>query len=283
MLGSFEKNNADSPKAFTLIELLVVIAIIAMLLAILFPSLRSARAIAKRLVCGANLKQIAIAWDMYLGDNNEKFLQGKDVHAYYGGWNGLKHEYYEEEDIPYRPLNTYFDLPGKMFSPEGSEVYRCPADRGGNFGSGIPLSEKFYDYEGTSYFANLFLIGQSNVNAYNAEVAGLISEVNWRMPDLKRDRVDNYSRMILIADAGWLSQWDPDMPPAVVTSEEWKPWKEQMEWHQKENKYNTVFLDGHVEFLEIIKGHFVTAEYTFLAWKDLCKLANKVQGVVEEP
>jgi len=43
-------------KAFTLIELLVVIAIIAVLMAIIMPSLRAVRDQAKRIHCVSNVK-----------------------------------------------------------------------------------------------------------------------------------------------------------------------------------------------------------------------------------
>jgi prepilin-type N-terminal cleavage/methylation domain-containing protein/prepilin-type processing-associated H-X9-DG protein len=52
-------------KAFTLIELLVVIAIIALLLAILIPSLNKAKELANRIVCANNLKNIASASNTY--------------------------------------------------------------------------------------------------------------------------------------------------------------------------------------------------------------------------
>ncbi len=57
---------------FTLIELLVVIAIIAILAAILFPVLASARDSAKQSQCLSNMSQIAKAWLMYADDNNSR-------------------------------------------------------------------------------------------------------------------------------------------------------------------------------------------------------------------
>jgi prepilin-type N-terminal cleavage/methylation domain-containing protein/prepilin-type processing-associated H-X9-DG protein len=54
--------------AFTLIELLVVVAILAVLIAILLPSLGVAKARSKSVVCGSNVHQLAAAALMYAQD-----------------------------------------------------------------------------------------------------------------------------------------------------------------------------------------------------------------------
>jgi prepilin-type N-terminal cleavage/methylation domain-containing protein/prepilin-type processing-associated H-X9-DG protein len=56
---------------FTLIELLVAIAIIALLMAILVPSLRMAKRQAQSTRCMANLRQLGLAWTLYTGDYDE--------------------------------------------------------------------------------------------------------------------------------------------------------------------------------------------------------------------
>ncbi|MCG3138767.1 MAG: hypothetical protein HJJLKODD_02636 [Phycisphaerae bacterium] len=61
-------------KGFTLIELLVVIAIIALLIAILLPSLARAREIAKRTTCGTHLQKIGHAAEMYSNDNKGEWM-----------------------------------------------------------------------------------------------------------------------------------------------------------------------------------------------------------------
>ena len=62
--------------AFTLIELLVVISIIAVLMAILMPTLHRAKEQGERAACLNNLKNLQLAWMIYADDNDDKIVCG---------------------------------------------------------------------------------------------------------------------------------------------------------------------------------------------------------------
>ncbi|MHC4203956.1 MAG: type II secretion system protein, partial [Planctomycetota bacterium] len=106
---------------FTLIELLVVIAIIALLMAILIPTLNRAREQGKRAVCLNNLKGLVMAWLMYIDDNDGRLVRG---YADDDGWvkllGTLPNERPVEEQLEAIEDGLLFEY-AKM-----SKLYRCP-------------------------------------------------------------------------------------------------------------------------------------------------------------
>ncbi|MEK7684876.1 MAG: type II secretion system protein [Verrucomicrobiota bacterium] len=86
---SFERGSSDCGfrlphDAFTLIELLVVIAIIGLLGAMLLPALARAKDRSRQAACFSNLRQIGLAFRLYLGDHNDRFPDRRDLKAALG-------------------------------------------------------------------------------------------------------------------------------------------------------------------------------------------------------
>jgi prepilin-type N-terminal cleavage/methylation domain-containing protein len=259
---------------FTLVELLVVIAIIALLMAILLPGLRMAKAFGKKMVCQANLKQLACAWTMYLENYDGYFYRATNAHIRYGGWVG-------GNNLSPRPLNKFVGLDKTLPDEKLAKVFCCPADTGGVPWRPNP-GEKAIHYYGTSYLTNYFLIRSEicTPDSFLVKTKDLYTNICSRIEQLRIAQVTASSaQVVLMGDQGWFHQWRLMTPPS---KEQWDQfYKSYAEWHIRPESYNLVFLDGHTAFVKIRRGYFVTDDYSVLPFKDLYGLAFQVQG--EEP
>src|SRR3977135_2875651 len=76
-----ENGRAYSLRAFTLIELLALSAILAILAALLLPSLARAKARAVQIQCVSNYKQVGVALQMYVGESHDRLPPGNNAAA----------------------------------------------------------------------------------------------------------------------------------------------------------------------------------------------------------
>ena len=164
---------------FTLIELLVVIAIIALLISLLIPAIQAAREMARRTQCSNNVKQIALAMNVYhaslkslppgnivCDDLYGKLCHPEQTKCYCGsiGWPAFLLPYLEQEQL-YDKINfemlAYTPEAGDCSFHEGSAhgddanrfagenmpvMFSCPSTQR----TAPPHSHKDYGVNGTS-------------------------------------------------------------------------------------------------------------------------------------
>jgi len=127
MQGKAEMSTRRRLSGFTLVELLVVISIIALLIAILLPSLKRAREQAKDTVCRSNLHQQGLNIQYYLQDNSERLPYIKGEGANNTG--------------PYYQYQVIFRLWPYV---KELELYQCPMAMGADKKTGKKRSIRDY-------------------------------------------------------------------------------------------------------------------------------------------
>ncbi|MCC6660020.1 MAG: DUF1559 domain-containing protein [Phycisphaerales bacterium] len=226
--------------AFSLIEVLVAIAIIAVLIALLLPTLIYTRDAARTTLCAANLKQVGMAWSQYL-DDYQVFPQ----HELSPDWNYGGVHFVGQQPVlaSDRPINRYLADEKDSASRPVALLYRCPSDRGiyerggspKNPGSSILGGRTCFETFGNSYRANPYLL--------DAVLAGV--EPRLHRPLRRHEVWVAESRLLTIADAAWYYATRPEKDPQS---------RLDAAWHHAPDSGNMLAADGSVRFMRFEPG-----------------------------
>lgn len=145
--------------------------------------------------------------------------------------------------LPARVCSGYTYVDMAVRNQNAAEIFECPADR--EIRDPLGLKEltgghSTYDFYGNSYMMNWLLLSPIN------ERTGFVNRRGvFRLSDVEIP----YSNVVLAADCQWYY---------TVNNARW-----DAHFHNYDDKMNVLFLDGHVEFLQLIRKRHITGKYSF--------------------
>jgi prepilin-type N-terminal cleavage/methylation domain-containing protein/prepilin-type processing-associated H-X9-DG protein len=136
------KSKERNGLGFTLIELLVVIAIIAILAALLLPVLSRAKDAGREAGCLSNIRQLQVAWAMYIDDHNGNLPYNQSVGAGQLIASSTSNSWVvgnaqASADPIYIQMGSIY-----QYTPNIG-VYRCPADFSTVYGTAKPRTRSY--------------------------------------------------------------------------------------------------------------------------------------------
>ena len=214
-------------RGFTLIELLVVIAIIAILAAMLFPVFARARESARKIQCLANVKNIALAVQMYLTDYDRIWpnehraevqaefmdLTGCSMTSGSGQYNlnranpylrapEILDEYVKNRDV-WRCPSAPRDLQFGVIDPRGGDwwpVVRDAYDVWGSYGIG-PCNHDFPPGWGGTITDSLLQQAQASSATGEAEGGAFIEDyMTTACREIKTSQMEDAAKFLVVSD-----------------------------------------------------------------------------------
>ena len=234
------------PAGFTLIEVLVVVAIIALLVAILLPSLQSARRQAKVMVCAANLRTAGTGLMYYTQAN-------KDFYPFGGDWAQVIRPYLQRLSFR-KKFDPSEKVRGNDGDPAEAKFLSCPGD---------PVrhhTREIIEVVGGEQIRRSYRLsyGISNFLTDRLEDPGRTRLGVWYglLPTSRRTttQVKRAGEVLMLTDAGNDNihnrsevQWDFDVRPDVFDQGEFP----KLEVHHDVGN-NFLYADVHLKFEKIL-------------------------------